>query len=214
MMDAVDVGRFYGIRHEPFFFSPFASTSSITITTKQLFYFMISGGILALIGFERIDPVAGFLVIPLIFMAFYKHRGVNMEYVFSYMFKTKGKKKKTKTKKEEKSSSLFSASSMGRGKMEMLKGTEKEEVSKEPKLIKMRPDDVFKIVLDVGLIHRLKKVDVEIDGQLINCDNTESNGTIRIMLNGNFENGLREITVRESGNRKVIAKEKVRIETV
>ena len=214
MMDAVDEGRFYGIRHDPFFFLPFASSSSVSVTTKQLFYFILSAGILAMIGFERIDSRAAIIIIPLMVMVFYKHRGVHLEYVFAYMFKNKGKKKKTKSKKEEKTASLFSASSLGRGKMEVIKNAAVEEVSKEPKLIKMRPDDVYDIVLDVGKKHRLKKVDVEMDGSLINRDNIESNGTILIMLNGNFENGLREITVKDSENRNIIATEKVRIETI
>ena len=219
-MDAIDEGRFYGVRNESFFFAPFASTSSITVSTKHLFYIMMSAAILVMIGFERFPSEAAIVIPLLIFMMVYKHRGVHMEYVLSYALKSKGGKNKLgkPKKKEDKTLSLYSAASFGRSSTEAVKGSKRKKgeqpIEKEIKHIKLREEDVYEIVLDVGIKHRLKKVDVEIDGHLINRDNTESNGTILILLNGNFENGIREITVRESENRNIIGREKVRVEIV
>lgn len=179
--EAFDDGRFAGIRDDSMFFSPLASNSAVMISAKHVFYILCAIGIGLLVGFDRINNIFLILIPFSIFMAFYTHKGVQMEYVIYYMmlFLLSWKKEKNDSKKiqRKKTAPLFSSMSFG--------GMEKSinKTARHAKNIRTEkindPDDRLDIILNVGTANRLRYVDVHIGKKtIVTHVPVESDGTL------------------------------------
>ena len=219
-MSAIDEQRFAGIRHESFFFSPFASRSAILISTKHIAYIVMIAGISILAGFSRID-MAALAAVPILgFFGFYRHRGVQMEYVIMYLLSFIFNEKKSKEGKtrqhQKKTSAVFSSASFGR--IEKFAKKEKSALPRrKPKIIRIQDLDYpQEVKLNVGVAHRLKRVDVYIGSDIIaTSDAVESDGMVHVIFTpSNTTTGAVQVKVTDAGTQNVIASETIILEEI
>ena len=218
MNEAFDDGRFAGIRDESFFFAPLASNSALMISAKQVFYMLCAAGIVLLVGFDRLHDVFLVLAPFSIFMTFYTHKGVHMEYVLYYIiiFLISWKKEKKDSKKiqKKKTSTLFSSRSFGATEKNVTKKTTTH--TKKIKPIKVHSfDEPVDLELDVGIANRLRYVDVKIG--TVNVAThipVESDGTLCIVYVPRDNAGTILVKVMQSGTASIIASENIVVELI
>jgi len=215
--EAFDDGKFAGIRDDSMFFSPLASNSAVMISAKHVFYILCAIGIGLLVGFDRMHDIFLIFVPFFIFMAFYTHKGVQMEYVIYYMmlFLLSWKKEKNYSKKiqRKKTAPLFSSISFG-GMEKAINKTVHH--AKNIRTIKVNnPDDPLDIELNVGTANRLRYVDVYIGKKTVTTHvPVESDGTLVVAFVPGESIGTILVKVVQSGTSIIIASENITLEVI
>lgn len=180
---------FAGVRKDSLFFTPFFSNSIITIPSKILFYFLIIVGDVAAVGFSMADLSLLYFIPFFLFMMFYRHRGVHMEFVLSSVIHHYGfSKKKTKQKSSQKSTQntlpIFGADAVPTSEItDSQKQLEKKEKTLTARSFDVSdPDYPIDLVLNVGLAYRLQHVVIFADKKRIMTHSVDSKGMVQFTL--------------------------------
>ena len=137
-------------------------------------------------------------------------------YVMLFVFTWKKDKKEKRHEKQKKTRTIFSSASFGRMEESIRKDKIISAKKKKIKTVQIAdPDFPLEVKLNVGMAHRLKRVDVYVEDEPITTsDAVEHDGMMYVVFAPSGKTGSVQFKVTDAGTQNVISSETIIFEEV